>query len=37
MDVSVPTVNVFTIEDGNALFYYLKEIADNLKQIEEKL
>ena len=31
MDVPVPTVNVLTIEDGNALFYYLKEIADNLK------
>ena len=29
MDVSVPTVNVLTIEDGNALFCYYKEIPDN--------
>ena len=37
MGVPVPTVNMLTIEDGNALFYYLKEIPDNLKQIAEKL
>ena len=37
MDVPVPTVNVLTIEDGNALFYYLKEIANTFKQIAEKL
>ena len=37
MGVPVPTVNVLTIEDCNALFYYLKEIPDNLKQIAEKL
>ena len=37
MDVPVPTVNVLTFEDCNALFYNLKEIPDNFKQIAEKL
>ena len=37
MDVPVSTVNVITIVDGNALFFYLKEIPDNFKQIAEKL
>ena len=37
MDVPVTTMNVLTIEDDNALFYYLKEIPDNLKQIAEML
>ena len=37
MDVPVRTVNVLTIEDGNSLSYYLKEITDNFKRITEKL
>ena len=37
MDVPISTVNVLTIEDGNSVFYNLKEIPDNFKQIAEKL
>ena len=37
MDDPLPNANVLTIEDGNALFYYLKEVPDNFKQICEKL
>ena len=37
MDEKLPNVGVLTIEDGNALFYYLKEIPDTFKQICEKL
>ena len=37
MDIPVSTGNVLTIEDSNSLFYYLKEIPDNFKQIAEKL
>ncbi len=37
MDDPLPNVNVLTIEDGNALFYYLKDVPDNFKQICEKL
>ena len=33
MDAPVPTVNVLSNKDGNALFYYLKEFPDNFKQI----
>ena len=37
MDVPVSTVNVLAIEDGNSLFYYLKEILCNFKEIADKL
>jgi hypothetical protein len=37
MDAPLPNVDTLTIEDGNVLFYYLKEIPDNFKQITEKL
>ena len=37
VDVPVPNENLLTTEDGNALFYYLKEIRDNFKQIAGKL
>ena len=37
MDVPEPTVNVLNIEDGNALFYYMKETTDKFKKIAEKL
>ena len=37
MDEQIPNAGVLTIEDGNALFYYLKEIPDTFKQICAKL
>ena len=37
MNVQVPSVNVLTIGDNNALLCYLKETPDNLKQFAEKL
>ena len=37
MELPLPIANVLTIEESNALFYYLKEIQDNVKQIIEKL
>ncbi len=37
MDDPLHTVNVLTIQDGNALFYYLKDVPDNFRQICEKL
>ena len=37
MNVQVPSVNMLTIGDGNALFCYLNETLDNLKQFAEKL
>jgi len=36
-DERVPTENVLTVEDGNALFYYLREVPDTFKQICNKL
>ncbi len=36
-DAPVPSLDVLTIEDGNALFYYLKSVPDNFTQICEKL
>lgn len=37
MDEQLPTAGVLTIEDGNALFYYLKVIPDTFKHICAKL
>ena len=37
MDEHIPNAGVLTIEDGYALFYYLKEIPDTFKQICAKL
>ena len=37
MDEKLPNAGVLTIEDGNTLFYYLKEIPDAFKQICVKL
>ncbi len=37
MDDHLPSVNVLTIDDGNALFYYFKDVPDNFNQICEKL
>ena len=37
MNVQVPSVNVLTTGNGNALFCYLKDTPDNLKQFTEKL
>ncbi len=37
MDDPLTSVNGPTIGDGNALFYYLKDVPDNFRQICEKL
>ena len=37
MDEKLTNAGVLTIEDGNTLFYYLKEIPDAFKQICVKL
>ena len=37
MDEKLPNSGVLTIEDGNALFYYLHEIPDTFEQICAKL
>ena len=37
MDGHMPYDNVLTIEDGNVLFYHLKDIPNSLKEICKKL
>lgn len=36
-DEQIPSADVLTIEDGNALFYYMKGIPGNFEEICEKL